>query len=255
MSQSSILLSLSIWVPILFGVLVLWSGKTGSRNLTLGLSLVGSIFGFLVTIPLYTQFLTASAGYQFEEFVSWIPAFNINYHLGIDGISLWFVLLNSLMTIFVVIAGWVVVEKRVAQYMAAFLIMSGLINGTFASMDAILFYVFFEAMLIPMYLIIGVWGGTRRVYASIKFFLYTLLGSLLMLIAFIYLYFEVGASFEIVRFQQVMLPMSVQLFLFVAFFLSFAVKVPMWPVHTWLPDAHVEAPTGGSVILLSLIHI
>ncbi len=252
MSQSSILLSLSIWIPILFGVLVLWSGKTGSRNLILGLSLVGSISGFLVTIPLYTQFLTASAGYQFEEFVSWIPAFNINYHLGIDGISLWFVLLNSLMTIFVVIAGWVVVEKRVAQYMAAFLIMSGLINGTFASMDAILFYVFFEAMLIPMYLIIGVWGGTRRVYASIKFFLYTLLGSLLMLIAFIYLYFEVGASFEIVRFQQVMLPMSVQLFLFVAFFLSFAVKVPMWPVHTWLPDAHVEAPTGGSVILAAI---
>ena len=189
---------------------------------------------------------------QFEELARWIPAFNITYHLGVDGISLWFVLLNSFMTILVVVAGWIVIEKRQAQYMAAFLIMSGLINGVFVSLDAILFYVFFEAMLIPMYLIIGVWGGPRRVYASIKFFLYTLLGSLLMLAAFIYLYFEAGGSFDILKFQAVALPLSVQILIFVAFFMSFAVKVPMWPVHTWLPDAHVEAPTGGSVILAAI---
>ncbi|EQD71926.1 proton-translocating NADH-quinone oxidoreductase, chain M, partial [mine drainage metagenome] len=243
------LLSLSIWVPILAGILVLALGRDSNPGLTRGVALVGALLGFLVTLPLYSGFINASAAMQFEEAYRWIPAFNITYHLGIDGISLWFVLLNSFMTILVVIAGWIVIEKRQAQYMAAFLIMSGLINGVFVSLDAILFYVFFEAMLIPMYLIIGVWGGPRRVYASIKFFLYTLLGSLLMLAAFIYLYFEAGESFEILKFQAVALPLGVQILIFIAFFMSFAVKVPMWPVHTWLPDAHVEAPTGGSVIL------
>ncbi|WP_297450462.1 NADH-quinone oxidoreductase subunit M [Ferrovum sp.] len=246
------LLSLSIWVPILAGILVLALGRDSNPCLTRRVALVGALLGFLVTLPLYTGFINASAAMQFEEAYRWIPAFNITYHLGIDGISLWFVLLNSFMTVLVVIAGWIVIEKRQAQYMAAFLIMSGLINGVFASLDAILFYVFFEAMLIPMYLIIGVWGGPRRVYASIKFFLYTLLGSLLMLAAFIYLYFEAGESFEILKFQAVALPLGVQILLFIAFFMSFAVKVPMWPVHTWLPDAHVEAPTGGSVILAAI---
>ena len=246
------LLSLSIWVPILAGILVLALGRDSNPCLTRWVALVGALLGFLVTLPLYTGFINASAAMQFEEAYRWIPAFNITYHLGIDGISLWFVLLNSFMTVLVVIAGWIVIEKRQAQYMAAFLIMSGLINGVFASLDAILFYVFFEAMLIPMYLIIGVWGGPRRVYASIKFFLYTLLGSLLMLAAFIYLYFEAGESFEILKFQAVALPLGVQILLFIAFFMSFAVKVPMWPVHTWLPDAHVEAPTGGSVILAAI---
>ncbi|NDU85613.1 MAG: NADH-quinone oxidoreductase subunit M [Ferrovum sp.] len=246
------LLSLSIWIPILAGVLVLAVGKDSQPGLARGLALAGSILGFLVTLPLYTGFEAASAAMQFEESHTWIPSFNISYHLGIDGISLWFVLLNSFMTILVVLAGWVVIEKRQSQYMAAFLIMSGLINGVFAALDAILFYVFFEAMLIPMYLIIGVWGGPRRVYASIKFFLYTLLGSLLMLAAFIYLYFEAGGTFEILKFQAVALPLGVQILIFLAFFMSFAVKVPMWPVHTWLPDAHVEAPTGGSVILAAI---
>ncbi len=252
MTAQPILLSLSIWIPILSGVLVLWLGGEGNPGRTRVLSLVGALAGFLVTLPLYAQFSNGTALMQFEEFHRWIPAFNINYHLGVDGISLWFVLLNSFMTILVVVAGWVVIEKRLSQYMAAFLIMSGLINGVFSALDAILFYVFFEAMLIPMYLIIGIWGGPRRVYAAIKFFLYTLMGSLLMLAAFIYLYFEAGASFEILQFQRLPLPLTVQILIFIAFFLSFAVKVPMWPVHTWLPDAHVEAPTGGSVILAAI---
>ncbi len=246
------LLSLAVWLPILAGILVLAFGGEERPGATRWLSLIGAVLGFAVTVPLYLGFSNDTAAMQFVEMASWIPSFNINYHLGIDGISLWFVLLNSFMTILVVIAGWVVIEKRLSQYMAAFLIMSGLINGVFAALDAILFYVFFEAMLIPMYLIIGVWGGPRRVYAAIKFFLYTLLGSLLMLAAFIYLYFEAGGSFEILKFQMLPLPLGVQILIFIAFFLSFAVKVPMWPVHTWLPDAHVEAPTGGSVILAAI---
>lgn len=252
MTAQPILLSLSIWIPILSGILVLWLGGEGNPGRTRVLSLVGALASFLVTLPLYALFSNGTALMQFEEFHRWIPAFNINYHLGVDGISLWFILLNSFMTILVVIAGWVVIERHLSQYMAAFLIMSGLINGVFAALDAILFYVFFEAMLIPMYLIIGIWGGPRRVYAAIKFFLYTLMGSLLMLAAFIYLYFESGASFEILQFQKLPLPLTVQILIFIAFFLSFAVKVPMWPVHTWLPDAHVEAPTGGSVILAAI---
>jgi NADH-quinone oxidoreductase subunit M len=245
-------LSLSIWVPIIAGLLVLAVGSGANAGVARILALLGSIAGFLVTIPLYTGFDPSLASMQFDQYLPWIPAFHVNYHLGIDGISLWFVLLNSFVTILVVLAGWEVIEDRPAQYLASFLIMSGLINGVFAALDAILFYVFFEAMLIPMFIIIGVWGGPRRVYAALKFFLYTLLGSLLMLAAFIYLFIKTGQSFEIVSFHAVHLPLKAQILIFLALFMSFAVKVPMWPVHTWLPDAHVEAPTGGSVVLAAI---
>ncbi|MBI3146171.1 MAG: NADH-quinone oxidoreductase subunit M [Pseudogulbenkiania sp.] len=246
------LLSLVIWTPIVAGLLVLATGGDQRAPLARWLALVGALAGFLVSLPLYTGFNDLNGGMQFEEMRPWIEALNINYHLGADGISMLFIVLNSFTTLMVVLAGWEVIEKRVAQYMAAFLIMSGLINGSFAALDAMLFYVFFEAMLIPMYLIIGVWGGPRRVYASVKFFLYTLLGSLLMLVAFIYMYFHAGKTFEILAFHDMKIALGVQLLLFVAFFLSFAVKVPMWPVHTWLPDAHVEAPTGGSMVLAAI---
>jgi NADH-quinone oxidoreductase subunit M len=245
-------LSLAIWLPIAFGLAVLAVGRDAKPATARWIALVGSIVGFLVTIPLYSHFDPSSTGMQFTELADWIPAFNIQYHLGVDGISVLFVLLNSFMTILVVIAAWQVIDTKVAQYLAAFLIMSGLINGSFCALDAILFYVFFEATLIPMYLIIGIWGGPNRIYAAIKFFLYTLLGSLLMLAAFIYLYFQASDSFEILRFHKVQLALGPQILIFIAFFLSFAVKVPMWPVHTWLPDAHVEAPTGGSVILAAI---
>lgn len=246
------LLSLAIWTPIVAGLLVIATGGDKNANMARLLALAGAALGFLVTLPLYTQFDTLHGGMQFEEKFAWIASLNINYHLGVDGISMLFVILNSFTTFLVVLAGWQVIEKRVAQYMAAFLVMSGLINGAFAALDAVLFYVFFEAMLIPMYLIIGVWGGPRRVYASIKFFLYTLLGSLLMLVAFIYLYFQAGYSFEILKYHTLPLPLTAQILIFIAFFMSFAVKVPMWPVHTWLPDAHVEAPTGGSMVLAAI---
>ena len=246
------LLSLAIWTPIVAGLLVIATGGDKNANMARLLALAGAALGFLVTLPLYTQFDTLHGGMQFEEKFSWIASLNINYHLGVDGISMLFVILNSFTTLLVVLAGWQVIEKRVAQYMAAFLVMSGLINGAFAALDAVLFYVFFEAMLIPMYLIIGVWGGPRRVYASIKFFLYTLLGSLLMLVAFIYLYFQAGYSFEILKYHTLPLPLTAQILIFIAFFMSFAVKVPMWPVHTWLPDAHVEAPTDGSMVLAAI---
>jgi NADH-quinone oxidoreductase subunit M len=206
-----------------------------------------------VTIPLYTGFMRDTSEMQFVEMHNWIARFNIHYHVGVDGISVLFILLTSFFTPIVVLAGWRVIEKRVAQYMASFLIMSGIMIGVFAALDAILFYVFWEAMLIPMFLIIGVWGGANRVYAAVKFFLYTLLGSLLMLVAFIYLYNHSGGKFEILEFQQVAIPMSAQILIFIAFFFAFAVKVPMFPVHTWLPDAHVEAPTGGSVILAAIM--
>lgn len=245
-------LSLVIWVPVLFGLLVLATGDDRRAGLARWIALAGALVGFVLSVPLFTQFTELHGGMQFEEMRPWIDSLGINYHLGVDGISMLFVVLNSFTTLLVVIAGWDVIKKRTAQYMAAFLIMSGLINGAFAALDAILFYVFFEAMLIPMYLIIGVWGGPRRVYASIKFFLYTLLGSLLMLVAFIYLYFKAGNSFEISAFQDLKIAFNVQILLFTAFFLSFAVKVPMWPVHTWLPDAHVEAPTGGSIVLAAI---
>ncbi|AXE35985.1 NADH-quinone oxidoreductase subunit M [Chromobacterium phragmitis] len=247
------LLSLVIWTPILAGLAVLATGGDQRAPLARWLALAGALAGFLLSVPLFTEFNNLNGGMQFEEMKPWIASLNINYHLGVDGISMLFVVLNSFTTLLVVIAGWEVIQKRVAQYMAAFLIMSGLINGAFAALDAILFYVFFEGMLIPMYLIIGVWGGPRRVYASIKFFLYTLLGSLLMLVALIYLYFQAGKSFEILAFHDIAkISLTAQILLFVAFFMSFAVKVPMWPVHTWLPDAHVEAPTGGSMVLAAI---
>ena len=245
------LLSLTIWVPIAFGIAVLAIGDDRAPAPARWTALAGSIAGFLVCLPLWTGF-QPTPEMQFTEMGAWIPRFNVNYHLGVDGISMPLILLNSFMTLLVVIAHWEVVKEKVGQYLAAFLIMSGLINGTFAALDAILFYVFFEAMLIPMFLIIGVWGGPNRVYAAVKFFLYTLLGSLLMLAAFIYLYWQTNGSFEILDFHNVPLAFGPQVLIFLAMFMSFAVKVPMWPVHTWLPDAHVEAPTGGSVILAAI---
>src|SRR5690242_19686699 len=244
-------LSLAIWVPIVAGVVVLGFSRDRDAGFARWIALVGAVAGFLVTVPLYLHFDTASSAMQFVEFANWIPRFDIHYHLGVDGISVLFVLLNSFVTVLVVWAGWEVITVRVAQYMAAFLIMSGLMNAVFCALDGILFYLVFEAMLIPMYLIIGVWGGPNRVYAALKFFLYTLLGSLLMLVALIYLY-SVSESFALLDWYKVPLELSVQILLFIAFFLAFAVKVPMWPVHTWLPDAHVEAPTGGSVVLAAI---
>jgi NADH-quinone oxidoreductase subunit M len=244
-------LSAAIWVPIAFGIVVLLVGNDRNPGPARWTALAGSVAGFLVCIPLWAGF-DAIPAMQFVEMAPWIPRFNVNYHLGVDGISMPLILLNSLMTVLVVIAHWEVVTEKVSQYLAAFLIMSGLINGVFASLDAILFYVFFEAMLIPMFLIIGVWGGPNRVYAAVKFFLYTLLGSLLMLAAFIYLYIRTNGSFEIADFHNLPLTMTAQVLIFLAMMMSFAVKVPMWPVHTWLPDAHVEAPTGGSVILAAI---
>src|SRR5689334_2632941 len=244
-------LSLAIWLPIAFGIAVLAIGRDRNPVPARWLALAGSVLGFLVTIPLWTQFDPAG-GFQFQELKPWIVRFSVNYHLAVDGISMPLILLNSLMTVLVVIAHWEVITDKVSQYLAAFLIMSGLINGAFAALDAILFYVFFEAMLIPMFLIIGVWGGPNRVYAAVKFFLYTLLGSLLMLASFIYLYWQTNGSFEILDFHRVPLGETAQKLIFLAMFMSFAVKVPMWPVHTWLPDAHVEAPTGGSVILAAI---
>ncbi len=244
-------LSLAIWVPIVAGLLVLAVNRDRDAPAARWLALVGAVAGFAVTIPLYTQFTLGTAEMQFVEAVEWIPRFSVNYLLGVDGISVLFILLNSFITVLAVWAGWEVIETRVAQYMAAFLIMSGLINGVFAALDAVLFYVFFEAQLIPMYLIIGVWGGPNRIYAALKFFLYTFMGSVLMLVALIYLY-TVSGSFSILEWYQLPLSLKTQVWLFAAFFIAFAVKVPMWPVHTWLPDAHVEAPTGGSVVLAAI---
>ncbi|WP_035384878.1 NADH-quinone oxidoreductase subunit M [Ferriphaselus sp. R-1] len=246
-------LSVAIWLPIIFGVLVLATGDDRNAPLARIIALVGGVLGFLVTIPLYTGFDKVTSAMQFVEMKDWIIRYNIHYHLGVDGISVLFIILNSFFTPLVVIAGWQVIEKRVAQYMAAFLIMSGIVNGVFAALDAVLFYVFWEAMLIPMFIIVGVWGGANRVYAAVKFFLYTLLGSLLMLVALLYLYNQSGGSFEILDFHQMPIPMTAQILVFLAFFMAFAVKVPMFPVHTWLPDAHVEAPTGGSVILAAIM--
>jgi len=245
-------LSLSIWIPILFGLIVLAFSDRHAAQVR-QISLIGALLGLAVSLPLYSGFNTQTSAMQFVELSPWIPRFNINYNLGVDGISVLFILLNSFITVLVVIAGWESIQKRVAQYMAAFLIMSGLLNGVFAALDAMLFYVFFEATLIPMYLVIGVWGGPNRVYAAVKFFLYTLLGSLLMLVAFLYLFDKSGGSFAILDWHKLPLAMTPQILLFAAFFLAFAVKVPMWPVHTWLPDAHVEAPTGGSAVLAAIL--
>ncbi len=246
------ILSLVIWVPIVAGIAVLATGSDRNAPLARMLALAGALLGFIVAIPLLTGFDTATASMQFVEKKSWIPAFNVHYHLGVDGISMPLILLNSFTTLLVVIAGWDVIRDKVAQYMAAFLVMSGLINGAFAALDGILFYVFFEGMLIPLYLIVGVWGGPNRVYAAFKFFLYTLLGSLLMLVSLLYLYYQSGGSFDIQTWHRTTLGMTAQTFIFLSFLLAFGVKVPMWPVHTWLPDAHVEAPTGGSVVLAAI---
>lgn len=252
MMQSTIpLLSLSIWIPIFWGVLVLAFARTAAMARVL--SLIGSLVSFAATLPLVAAFNNSTHGMQFVEKFAWIARLNIYYHLGVDGLSLWFIPLTAFITVLVVIAGWEVIEKRVSQYMGAFLILSGLMIGVFCALDGLLFYVFFESTLIPMFIIIGVWGGANRVYASIKFFLYTFLGSLLMLVAILYLYFKAGNSFDILGWQQLPIGLHAQILLFLAFLMAFAVKVPMWPVHTWLPDAHVEAPTGGSVVLAAIM--
>ncbi len=247
------LLSLAIWLPIAGGLLVLATGSDRKAGWARWIALVAAVAGFLVTLPLYTGFDRSTSDMQFIELLPWIPRFNINYQLGVDGISVLFILLNSFITPLVVVAGWRVIHEKVAQYMAAFLIMSGLMNGIFAALDGILFYVFFEASLIPMYIIIGIWGGPNRVYAAFKFFLYTMLGSLLMLVALIWLFFQSGFSFNILDWHELHIPLTAQIYLFLAFLAAFSVKVPMWPVHTWLPDAHVEAPTGGSVVLAAIM--
>ena len=247
------LLSLAIWTPIAFGILLLAIGRDSQANAVRWLALVGSIVSFLITLPLYSGFALGTSAMQFVEKASWIERFNVHYHLGVDGISLWLVLLTAFINVIVVIASWEVITRKVNQYMAAFLILSGLMIGVFSALDGILFYVFFEATLIPMYLIIGIWGGPNRIYAAFKFFLYTLLGSLLMLIALIYLYTVSNGSFDILAWHKLPLSGSVQTLLFFAFFAAFAVKVPMWPVHTWLPDVHVEAPTGGSAVLAAIM--
>ena len=250
---SSYLLSLAIWVPIVGAFLPVLALGSERRSLVRWAALAVAIAGFAVTLPLYTGFDSTTAEMQFVELAPWIPRFNINYFLGVDGISVLFILLNSFVTILVVLAGWEVIEEKTAQYMAAFLVMSGLMNGIFASLDAMLFYVFFEASLIPMYIIIGVWGGPNRVYAAFKFFLYTLLGSLLLLVSLFYLYLQADGSFNLLDWHQLPLDLKPQVLIFFAFLVAFAVKVPMWPVHTWLPDAHVEAPTGGSVVLAAIM--
>ena len=247
------LLSLSIWVPIAFGALLLAFSKEGQANAVRWLALIGALIGFAVTIPLITGFDTTTANMQFVENVLWIERFNIHYHLGVDGISMWFVPLTAFITVIVVIASWQNITERVNQYMGAFLILSGLMVGVFCALDGMLFYVFFEATLIPMYLIIGIWGGPNRIYAAFKFFLYTLLGSLLTLVAMIYLYTQSGGSFEILDWHKLPLSGTAQTLIFFAFFAAFAVKVPMFPVHTWLPDVHVEAPTGGSAVLAAIM--
>ncbi|TDP83753.1 NADH dehydrogenase subunit M [Aquabacterium commune] len=253
MQTMSSILSLAIWLPVAFGVLLLAVGRQENAGAARWIALIGAVIGFLVTIPVMTGFDNSTAAMQFVEKASWIERFNVFYHLGVDGISMWFVPLTAFITIIVVLAGWEVIEDRPHQYYGAFLILSGLTVGVFSALDGLLFYVFFEATLIPMYIIIGVWGGPRRVYAAFKFFLYTLLGSLLMLIALIFLYYKSGGSFQILDWHKLPLAATPQALLFGAFFAAFAVKVPMWPVHTWLPDAHVEAPTGGSIVLAAIM--
>lgn len=247
------LLSLAIWTPIFFGVVLLALGRDEQAGAVRWFALVGALVSFLVTLPLYGGFEVGSAAMQFVEKAPWIARFNVNYHLGVDGISLWFVLLTSFITVVVVIASWEAITSRVNQYMGAFLILSGLMIGVFAALDGLLFFVFFEATLIPMYLIIGIWGGPNKIYAAFKFFLYTLLGSLLMLVALVFLFIKSGGSFDLATWHKLPLDASTQTLLFFAFFAAFAVKVPMWPVHTWLPDVHVEAPTGGSAVLAAIM--
>ena len=247
------MLSLAIFLPIVCGALLLALGRDEQATAVRWMALVAALASFLVTLPLISGFDTASAAMQFVENQPWIERFNVRYHLGVDGISMWFVPLTAFITVIVVISAWEVIETRVNQYMGAFLILSGLMVGVFSALDGMLFYVFFEATLIPMYIIIGVWGGPNRVYAAFKFFLYTLAGSLLMLVALLYLYYQSAGSFDIQAWHKLPLSSSAQTWLFFAFLAAFSVKVPMWPVHTWLPDAHVEAPTGGSVVLAAIM--
>ncbi len=247
------LLSLAIWTPIVFGVVLLALGRDEQARSVRWVALIGAFTSFMVTLPLLDGFRIGTAAMQFVETAPWIDSLNVHYHLGVDGISLWFVLLTAFINLVVVIAGWEVIQRRVNQYMGAFLILSGLMIGVFCALDGLLFYVFFEATLIPMYLIIGIWGGPNKIYAAFKFFLYTLLGSLLMLVALIYLYTISGASFDLAVWHKMPLGATEQTLLFFAFLAAFAVKVPMWPVHTWLPDVHVEAPTGGSAVLAAIM--
>lgn len=247
------LLSLAIWTPIFFGAVLLAFGRDDQAKAVRWVALIGALVSLLVTLPLYDGFKLGTSAMQFVEKVRWIEAFNVNYYLGVDGISLWFVLLTAFINVVVVIASWESITTRVNQYMGAFMILSGLMIGVFCALDGLLFYVFFEATLIPMYLIIGIWGGPNKIYAAFKFFLYTLLGSLLMLIALIYLYSKSGGSFDLSVWHKLPLSSTAQTLLFFAFFSAFAVKVPMWPVHTWLPDVHVEAPTGGSAVLAAIM--
>lgn len=246
------LLSLVVWLPIIGGIAVLLSGDKGDANGVRVLSLVVSIATFVLSLGLYTGFDSSTSAMQFVEKSAWIPTFDINYHFGVDGFSMPLIILTTFTTILVVIAGWEVIKKKPAQYYAAFLIMEGLMVAVFSALDAIFFYVFWEAMLVPMFILIGVWGGERRVYATIKFFIYTFIGSVFMLVALIYMYYK-GGSFAILDMHVLKLGLNEQILIFLAFLAAFAVKVPMWPVHTWLPDAHVEAPTGGSVILAAIM--
>ncbi|MCU7923767.1 MAG: NADH-quinone oxidoreductase subunit M [Candidatus Thiodiazotropha sp. (ex Dulcina madagascariensis)] len=245
------ILTLTVWLPIIGGLMVLASGDR-EANVTKWTALIVSVLTFIVSLPLWFAFDSSTAQMQFVERVPWVPAFNIEYYMGVDGISMPLIILTTFITPLVVIAGWEVIKYRPSQYMAAFLIMEGVMVGVFSALDAMLFYVFWEAMLIPMFLIIGVWGGANRVYATIKFFLYTFFGSVFMLVALIYMYFQSG-SFDILGFHTLKLGLTEQILIFIAFLMAFAVKVPMWPVHTWLPDAHVEAPTGGSVVLAAIM--
>ena len=246
-------LSIAIWLPIATGAMLVAFGRRGQQTWVRWVALIGSLAGLAATAPLYAGFQIGSSAMQFVEEHPWVERFNIHYHLGVDGLSFWFVPLTAFITVLVVIAGWEVITERVHQYLGAFLILSGLMIGVFSSLDGILFYTFFEATLIPMYLIIGIWGGPNKIYAAFKFFLYTLLGSLLMLIALIFLYTQSGGSFDIQAWHKLPLSSGAQTLLFFAFFAAFAVKVPMWPVHTWLPDVHVEAPTGGSAVLAAIM--
>ncbi len=251
--MQSNLLSILIWLPILAGILILCTGGDERAPVARKLALGFSVAVFILSLSLWAGFDKGTAAMQFVEHGTWIETFNVHYALGVDGISMPLILLTTALTVIVVIAGWEVIRERVAQYMAAFMIMEGIMIGVFSALDAVLFYVLWEAMLIPMFLIIGIWGGPNRIYATIKFFLYTLLGSLLMLVAFVYLYNASGGSFSILDYHELPIGLTPQILIFLAFFAAFAVKVPMFPVHTWLPDAHVEAPTGGSVILAAIM--
>ncbi|MGM0691250.1 MAG: NADH-quinone oxidoreductase subunit M [Pseudomonadota bacterium] len=245
------ILSLLVWLPIAAGLAVMLFGERRAASAR-WFALIVSVLVFVISLGLIVGFNTQTAAMQFVEHLPWIPAFGINYALGVDGISMPLIVLTTFTTVLVVVAAWEVIKDKAHQYLAAFLIMEGMMNGTFAAMDAIVFYFFFEGMLIPMFIIIGIWGGPQRVYATIKFFLYTFLGSVFMLVALIYMYFQAG-SFAIPVLHELPLTLTEQILIFLAFLIAFAVKIPMWPVHTWLPDAHVEAPTGGSVILAAIM--